>query len=112
ARDKLLPPRLAEVDSVSGTPRAAVIAGAVVAIPVAGALPIGLLGELVSTGTLMAFATVCAAVVVLRLREPGRARPFSIPAWQAIAPLGVLSCLFLLYNMGWGALGRILAWQV
>ncbi len=59
----------------------------------------------------MAFTMVCAAVITLRLREPGRPRPFRVPAWPVTASLGVITCLFLLLSMGFAALGRILAWQ-
>jgi APA family basic amino acid/polyamine antiporter len=74
-------------------------------------LPIGLLGELISTGTLLAFAAVCAAVARLRLADPARPRPFRAPLWQLTAPLGVLSALGLLASMGWFAVERILIWQ-
>ena len=45
----------------------------------AGLLPIGLLGELVSIGTLLAFAIVCAGVLVLRYTDPDLPRPFRTP---------------------------------
>ena len=111
ARDGLLPVRLCSIEPRSGTPRFAVVTSGAVAAVVAGVMPIGLLGELVSTGTLMAFTMVCGAVIVLRLREPERPRPFRVPLWQVTASLGVISCLFLLLSMGFAALGRILAWQ-
>ncbi len=78
---------------------------------VAGILPIALLGELISTGTLIAFAMVCAAVITLRRREPHRPRPFSVPFWRVTPVLGIASCIFILGSMGVPALERILAWQ-
>ena len=111
ARDGLLSSQLAAVDASTGIPRAAVLTGGAIAVVVAGVLPINLLGELVSTGTLMAFATVCAAAFALRVREPARPRPFRMPFWRATSVLGTLSCLFLLVSMGSAALSRILIWQ-
>jgi len=82
------------------------------AMLVAGFLPISFIGELISTGTLMAFATVCAALIRLRVTMPAHKRPFRVPLWQVIAPLGITASLLLLGSMGWAAIGRIVAWQV
>lgn len=112
SRDGLLAPRLSAVDAASGVPRAAVLSGGIVATVMAAVLPINLLGELVSTGTLLAFAMVCAAAFALRLREPQRHRPFRVPFWPLTTSLGVLSCVFLLLSMDWQALVRILVWQL
>lgn len=112
ADDRLLPAGLAATKAGSDTPRNSLMAAGLLGMLVAGFLPISLLGELISTGTLIAFATVCASVIRMRLAEPKRERPFSVPAWPVIATLGVLSSLFLLSSMGGYALARILAWQV
>ena len=62
-----------------------------------GLLPIGLLGELVSIGTLIAFIVVCIGVLVLRYTRPELPRPFRVPAVTVIAPLGAISCLYLFW---------------
>jgi APA family basic amino acid/polyamine antiporter len=112
AQDGLLPARLATIDAGAKTPRNALLAVGFAGMPVAGFLPISLLGELISTGTLIAFATVCASVVRLRLSQPDRPRPFRVPLWWLTAPLGIAACLFLLSSMGIYAFARIVAWQL
>ena len=112
AQDGLLPKGLGAEHAASGIPRNSLLVVGGLGMVVAGFLPISLLGELISTGTLLAFGTVCAAVIRMRLSEPQRERPFKVPFWPLIAPLGILSSLFLLYSMGPFALARIGAWQV
>jgi APA family basic amino acid/polyamine antiporter len=95
----------------AGIPKTALLTAGGLGMLVAGFLPIALLGELISTGTLLAFATVCAAVIRLRITQPDRPRPFRVPLWPVIATLGIASALFLLASMGWYAAARIAAWQ-
>ena len=58
----------------------------------AGLLPLDLLGELVSVGTLVAFIVVCLGVMILRKRAPHVHRPFRTPLVWVTAPLGILIC--------------------
>ena len=61
-------------------------------------MPLSVLGELVSMGTLIAFATVCLGVLVLRRTRPELHRPFRVPFATIICPLGFLSCMFLFFQ--------------
>lgn len=111
SHDGMLPRALGEIVAGRRIPQTGVLIAGGLGMLVTGFLPIGMIGELISTGTLIAFATVCAAVIRLRLTMPGRERPFRVPLWQAIAPLGIATSLFLLASMGWASIGRIVAWQ-
>jgi basic amino acid/polyamine antiporter, APA family len=112
SRDGFLPRSLSTVSEMRRVPRNAVLLSGALGMAVAGLLPIKLLGELISTGTLLAFGTVCAAVIRMRLREPERERPFRAPYWQVTAALGIASCVFLLASMGRFAIARIAVWQL
>src|SRR5690606_11911450 len=70
-----------------------------VAALMAALLPIQLLGDVVSMGTLVAFATVCLGVMVLRRTRPELHRPFRAPAVYLVGTLGVLACLGLVAIM-------------
>ena len=112
SRDGLLPPVFGKVHKKFRTPWLATIITGSVAMAVAGLFPIGLLGQLVSIGTLFAFVIVCAGVLVLRYREPDLKRPFRTP-WVPFVPvMGILVCGYLMYHLGidtWVRLGVWLA---
>lgn len=98
ARDGLLPKSIfAEVHPRFRTPHRSTILTGVFIILSAGLLPIKLLEEMVSIGTLMAFALVCVSVLVLRITRPEVARPFRCPAIWIVAPLGSLVSLAMMF---------------
>ncbi len=98
SQDGLLPPIFRKVHPKYQTPHIGTALVGICACLLAGFLPIGLLGELVSMGTLLAFATVSAGVLVLRKTQPNLTRPFRVPLAGIVCPLGVVACLYLFWQ--------------
>lgn len=112
SKDGLLPPIFSAVHPRFKTPWLATILTGSLATLVAGLFPIGLLGELVSIGTLLAFAIVCAGVFVLRFTDPEIHRPFRTPAFWIVCPLGVFFCFYLMYGLPRDTWSRLFLWMV
>jgi basic amino acid/polyamine antiporter, APA family len=96
SKDGLLPQIFSVVHPKFRTPWIAQFLIGVIAMLIAGLFPIGLLGELVSIGTLLAFAIVCVGVFILRFTDPQIKRPFRTPMIWFFAPAGIASCVFLM----------------
>jgi APA family basic amino acid/polyamine antiporter len=110
ARDGLLPEWAAKVHPTTRVPWATtLLTGIVVAI----AALVGDAAEtydLTNIGTLFAFAIVCAGVLVLRVIEPNRPRPFRVPFVWVVAPLGIAGCVFIMYGLPGQAWTRFAGW--
>jgi APA family basic amino acid/polyamine antiporter len=78
---------------------------------VAGLFPIGLLGELVSIGTLLAFVIVCIGILVLRYTKPDIHRPFKTPLVPLVPILGALVSLAQMAALPLDTWIRLLVWM-
>lgn len=117
SRDGLLPEFLSRVHPRFRTPHVVtMITGAAVALG-AGFFPVGRLADISNAGTLYAFLMVAVAVLVLRVKDPGRERHFRVPLVWIIAPLTIIGCVFLFLNLPssamlflpeWGAIGLVI----
>jgi APA family basic amino acid/polyamine antiporter len=111
SRDGLLPPLFGRVHPKYRTPHIATIVTGIVALLIAGLFPIGLLGELVSIGTLLAFVIVCGGILVLRHKQPELHRPFRTP-WVPVVPiLGILICGYMMYGLPADTWLRLAIWM-
>ncbi len=112
ANDGLLPKKFASVHPKFKTPHVTTILTGSIAAIVAGLFPIGILGELVSIGTLLAFVIVCAGIIVLRKTNPDIARPFKSPFVPLFPILGILICGLQMYALPTDTWLRLIIWMV
>ena len=112
SRDGLLPPAFGAVHPKFRTPHVATAVTGIFAALMAGLFPIGLLAELVSIGTLMAFILVCASVLVLRYTRPELPRPFRVPMPWFTCLAGVGFCMLMAVSLGLGTWLRLIVWML
>lgn len=112
ASDGLLWKSFAKTHSKFKTPHVTTIVTGSFAAFFAGLFPIGLLGELVSIGTLLAFVIVCVGIIILRKAEPDAIRGFKTP-WVPFVPiLGALVCFFIMSSLPLDTWIRLIVWML
>ncbi|MEK7856469.1 MAG: amino acid permease [Acidobacteriota bacterium] len=111
AKDGLLPSWAAKIHPKFQTPHiTTAITGSIVAI-LAGFVPISLLGELVSIGTLFAFVIVGTGIIILRSSNPALHRPFKVPLSPFIPIATVVSAAYLMNSLPLDTWIRLIDWM-
>jgi APA family basic amino acid/polyamine antiporter len=111
SNDGLLPPVFSKVHPRFKTPYISTIITGSVAMIISGVLPISILGELVSIGTLLAFIIVCISIVILRKSKPDVERPFKTP-WVPLVPmLGAGICFIQMASLPLDTWLRLIIWM-
>jgi len=111
ARDGLLPPVFAKVHPTFRTPHVTTILTGVGVGVTAMFTTLDEMVNLTNIGTLFAFILICAGIIILRFKDPGRERPFRVPFGPVLLPaLGIVSSLGLIYYLPPSSWWRFLAW--
>ncbi|QNT78918.1 amino acid permease [Entomobacter blattae] len=110
AKDGLLPRLFSEVHHAWQTPWRSNMFFMVMTSLLAGFLPIGALGRMISIGTLLAFGIVCFTVLILRFTMPDIKRPFRVPGGIIIPILGIFSCLLMMLSLGVSTWSWLVIW--
>lgn len=110
SKDGMLPEAFGLLHPRHRTPSLGTWYSGLAAALIAGFVPIGVLGELASIGTLLAFVIVCVGVLVLRRREPLAPRRFRLRFPRTAAYSGIAICLYMMINLPPGTWIRLAVW--
>lgn len=111
ARDGLVPKGFfGDIHPRFRTPWKSTILTGVFVAAMAGFIPLSILAEMTSIGTLFAFVIVCGAVMVMRRTNPTANRPFRAPFVPLVPILGILTCLLLMFSLPEENWYRLIIW--
>jgi len=111
SNDHLLPKIFSKVNK-RGVPQNATVFAGIATGLIAGLFPLNVLSELVSIGTLMAFAIVCISVLILRKTHPEIRRPFKVPVVWLFPALGAFFCLVQMLSLPAATWIRLILWTL
>ncbi|MEY3415932.1 MAG: amino acid/polyamine/organocation transporter, superfamily [Bacteroidota bacterium] len=111
SRDGLLPRIFSDLHPKFQTPYKSNLLFAVLVSVFAALVPVSIVGEMTSIGTLFAFVLVCVGVLILRKTQPNAPRSFRTPLVPLVPILGILVCLFLMYSLPGDTWIRLIVWM-
>jgi APA family basic amino acid/polyamine antiporter len=112
ARDGLLPERLSAVHPRFHTPHVITLITGVGVSAFAAMFPVAMLADISNSGTLFAFFVVALGVMVLRVKDPGRKRPFRTPFIWVVGPSAMIGCLILFFSLDAYTLKLFAGWAI
>lgn len=110
SRDGLVPEVFSEVHPTHRTPWKSNWLFFVFTALFAGFLPVTVVGDMTSIGTLFAFILVCIGVWIMRVKRPDVERGFVVPAMPVVATLGILTCAAMIFGLGKENWYRLIIW--
>lgn len=99
SEDRMFPEAVGKASKKRGTPTMAILICGTFAAILAGVLPLSILTEMISIGTLLAFIIVSIAVIVLRKTRPDIERPFKVPFGPVIPVLAIITSLIVMFTL-------------
>jgi APA family basic amino acid/polyamine antiporter len=113
ARDGLVPKGFfGDIHPKFRTPWKSTILTGLFVAAMAGFIPLSILAEMTSIGTLFAFVIVCGAVIIMRRTNPNAKRPFRAPFVPLVPILGIATCLLLMFSLPYENWVRLIVWLI
>ena len=112
SKDGLLPKMFSDVHTKFKTPYKSNIILCVFIGLFAAFVPMNVVGEMTSIGTLLAFLMVCVGILILRKTNPEAKRPFKVPLVPLIPILGILTCIAMMVFLPWETWLRLAVWLI
>jgi len=110
SKDGLLPQVFSKLHPKFQTPSKSNLVLCVFISLFAGLVPISIVGEMTSIGTLLAFVMVCLGILILRKQQPNAKRPFRTPFVPLVPILGIVTCLVMMFSLPLDTWIRLFVW--
>jgi APA family basic amino acid/polyamine antiporter len=112
ARDGLLPPFIAKVHPRFKTPHVGTILTGLFVASFAAVANIAEVVDLTNIGTLFAFVLVSVGIIVLRVVDPDRPRPFRVPGAPITPIISAVACVYLMLQLPAITWKRFIIWLI